>query len=168
MSNATAGLSARLADLPSADRQWLYDQLSDGERLQLFDLLAALPEIDHGPSTPSSPGSTAPIASAEDVVAGAGAWEITQALLDEPDWIVALLLSRRRWPWVAEYFDGIGHDRMERLNSLAAAAGEASRERAYAAAVAAFAARIRTVAASAERRRGEDGARLMGVRPVDE
>jgi len=162
---------ARLAGLPPEDRQWLYGQLSAEERSRLFEILSS------GSNGESDGQETAEVrrtefspTSAEEYVAAASPWQIAQAMLDEPDWMAALILSRRSWPWGAEYLSGLDGDRAHRLRALAASIGESSREKTYMAAIKGLALKIERMASTANQHGDPEGeiTRLMGFRPMDD
>lgn len=162
--------SMLLADLSPEDRHWLFAQLSENERLQLFELLANAPGGDGDPQSSIAGTPVHRSRSAEDIVASTNSWEIVQAFLEEPDWVIALVLSRRSWPWVSDYFGSMDATRADRLRALSAAVREASRDKAYVAAIAGLAAKLGSVAASGDQGKVTEGgvAGLMGLRPMDD
>jgi hypothetical protein len=168
--SGAGNISTRLAELSPGDRQWLYGQLSENERLQLFELLAVAPEGDPALHMADERLPGQGLLSPENTVANARPWEIVQALLDEPDWTLALLFSRQSWPWLPEYLESLEPARAERLRALAAAAREASRDKAYLAAVGGLASQLRSASASAALRKANEVgvARLMETRPIDD
>lgn len=163
--------AVRLARLPAADRQWLYGQLSSEEREHLFELLS-LPGQESIDRRPDADGRSVDrgIQSPEVFVARASPWQIAQAFVDEPDWVLALVISRKTWPWTTEYMEGLDDSRASRLRALAGSVRESGREAVYEAAVKGLADKIeRVVPQALERKTLESGvAQLMNLRPVDD
>lgn len=125
-----------LAKLPLEDREWLYGQLSAAERARLVTLLSRDAETDSEPPSRDQQRATG---STEETVARANPWQITQALVDEPEWMLALLLSRRSWPWSEAYLEGLDDTRRQRVWSSLSPVRLSVREATYRAAVAALA-----------------------------
>jgi hypothetical protein len=159
--------ASRLTKLSPEDRQWLYGQLSSDERASLVELLSLNVDAE---SDNAVTHQRLESATAEDSVARASPWQITQALIDEPEWILALLFSRRSWPWSAEYWAAMDSATRDRIQTLATSARDSARESAYKAIVHALAQRIERVSSDMEERKTlEFGvARLMKMRPMDD
>lgn len=158
---------SRLAKLPAEDRQWLYGQLSADERARLAELLSRDAGARAANAAKTGESEFPP---AEERAARASGWQVTQALIDEPEWMLALVLSRRSWPWSADYLDGMDVARHQRVHALIPSVRKASREAAYRAAIKALADKIeRVLPDTVERKSLEVGvARLMDVRPMDD
>jgi hypothetical protein len=79
----------------------------------------------------------------------AAAADVAKLLLEQPDWFVALVLGKRRWPWDRELLAGLEPAWAEELSVLVWRAGEGAKPRACEAAIGLLAARLREAAAPA-------------------
>lgn len=106
--------------LQEQDRQWLLGQLPESER---GEVLAMLAELDRIPLRVEAAdvdavletSSEAVAAPAEDdpwhVLDRAQARAVLQALQEEPDRVIAIVCSLRRWRWLAELLGLLGEAR---------------------------------------------------------
>jgi len=66
-------------------------------------------QISLRPVEPSQDSPPVP----EAALARASAADVAEALRDEPDWLVALVLAKRRWPWDSDYLARLEPARLE-------------------------------------------------------
>ena len=126
----------RLSGLAEDDRDWLLARLPEVDRLRITEL------IERGESGPqvNPPRENS---SDESAVAAASAAEVAGALGDEPDWLVALILAKRRWPWDRDYLNEFEPARVERLRDIARSVRDIAKPRMCDEAVAALAMKLR-------------------------
>jgi len=108
----------RLSGIAEDDRDWLLARLPEADRLRINELI----ERDESGGQLNSPRESSSEGSAstpELTVAAASAAEVARALRDEPDWLVALILAKRRWPWDADYLNDFEPARVEKLRDIA-------------------------------------------------
>lgn len=129
MSGAHERAARRLAALQGEERDWILARLSAADAQRIRELL-----------------QPRPAAAAAALPEGASAADVCGALRDEPDWFVALVLARRRWPWDREVLARMEPARLEALGALAQRAREAATARACEAAMEVLAARLRELA----------------------
>jgi len=173
VSDARYALAARLGEIAPADREWLLGQLSAQERQRVSDMMSALDPDPQAEAVTTAPGveRAAPDSrvldnSASQVVARASAWMVAQALGEEPDWIVGLLVARRPWPWARDYVDGMEPERVARLQVLARSVDQHAKAAVFDAAVEGLARTLERLAPELVGRNAFDEtvARLMGLR----
>lgn len=137
----------KLAEMAGEDREWVLAQLAEPDRKRIRELMSREPRRE-------------PVAlaegSAEGAVEHAGAGEVARALADEPDWFIALILARRRWPWDRELLKGLDPARVEALREITQSVREAARPRPGEEALAALAAKLRRIAPAPEPRSAFD------------
>ena len=115
MSNALRKAALTLAGLGARDRAWLLGRLQAPEREQIGGLLGELRDMrvpvdaDLVRKLALEPAPTAT------GLAGADARAAMRALRDEPDWLVALVLRARAWPWSEEFLRLAGAERRQRI-----------------------------------------------------
>jgi len=85
----------------------------------------------------------------ERVLERAAADDAAKLLLGEPDWFIALVLAKRRWPWDRELLAALHPARVDELSVLVWRAGEGAKPRACEAAIGMLAARLCELAAPA-------------------
>jgi hypothetical protein len=158
----------KLAQLSAEDRQWLYGQLSLEEQARLISYLSGDDEIPTVNLAPQPAPRHVP--TAEEFVAGASAWQAAQALADEPEWMVAVLLSRRAWPWTDEYLNGMDGARRDKILGLGPLVKNASRDRTYARVIEALQAKMNRLKSQNEGAEVFEGGvvKLMQLRPMDD
>jgi hypothetical protein len=142
----------RLSELSADDRDWILAQLPEADRLRISELI----EREDGERSSELRESAEPAQTRETTVERASAANVAKALRDEPDWLVALVLATRRWPWDSDYLCGIEPARLERLREIAGAARETAKPRACNEAVAALAAKLERLPATPEPRTAFD------------
>jgi hypothetical protein len=121
-----------LANLHEQDRAWLMGRLEAGERERLAPLLGELGEL--GLSLDPQSLRRAVGGKAEErkeeprdprrLLASAAPAALAQALEPEPDWLIALVLRVRSWPWRAEVLALLGAERRMRIEKLGRTAPE--------------------------------------------
>ena len=127
----------RLAALTGAERDWVLARLSSDDALRLRELMEPRPAPVELELTP------------ERILEQAAAADVAKLLLEQPDWFVALVLGKRRWPWDRELLAGLEPAWAEELSVLVWRAGEGAKPRACEAAIGLLAARLREAAAPA-------------------
>jgi len=118
----------RLSGLAEDDRDWLLARLPEVDRLRINELIErgeSSAQVD--PPLESSPEDSA--SAPELTVAAASAAEVARALRDEPDWLVALILAKRRWPWDTDYLNDFEPARVETLRDIARGVRETAKPR---------------------------------------
>lgn len=134
--NAFARIAARLRELNPVDRDWLLGQLAAEDCRRVSDALrehraggqagsaekmagaAATTLVQQGKSVQGSPAQEMPDESSQQL-ARASAAEMRKALAEQPDWAIALLVSRRNWPWTREIMRDLAPERLRALRALA-------------------------------------------------
>ncbi len=116
-----------LANLHEQDRAWLMDRLGAGERERVAPLLGELRELGLSLDPQSlqqvvGGGETARREARS--LASAAPRAVFEALEREPDWLIALVLRGRSWPWRAEVLAHLGAERRLRTEKLALSALE--------------------------------------------
>ena len=142
----------RLAALPSAERDWVLARLSSDDALRLRELMEPRPAPVEAEPPPPPPPAPAPVElelTPERILEQAAAADVAKLLLEQPDWFVALVLGKRRWPWDRELLAGLEPAWAEELSVLVWRAGEGAKPRACEAAIGLLAARLREIAAPA-------------------
>ena len=134
MSGGCERAARRLAALSPADREWILARLSSEDVGRLRQAIA--------PAQPDPVSLDDP----QGRVASASAADVARALRDEPDWLVALVLAKRRWPWDRDFLAGLGPARLEKLRNMAEASAAAPRPGACDLAVAALAGQLEGLA----------------------
>ena len=152
MTSAYERAAHRLSEFSEDDRDWILAQLPEADRLRITELM----EREDGQHPAQSRELAEPLQTGETKVARASAAMVATALLDEPDWLVALVLARRRWPWDRNYLGGIQPARLERLREIARIVRETAKPRACNEAVAALAAKLERLLAAPEVRTAFD------------
>jgi hypothetical protein len=136
----------RLAALTQPEREWVLARLAAADALRIRELME--PASAPVPEPAPEPVATAPAPqSDEQILEHATPDEVLRLLQDEPDWFIALVLARRRWPWDREVLASLDPARFEELGMLAWRAGEGAKARACEAAVGLLAAKLRERAA---------------------
>ena len=156
MSDAHQQAARRLASLAGAERDWILARLPPAAALRIRELMEpgsgpvqAEPPVQADPPpapTRLEPMPAAPVetpSTPQSILEHAAAADVSRLLQDEPDWFIALVLAKRRWPWDQEVLAGFGAARLEELSVLAWRAGEVAKPRACEAAVEALAAKLR-------------------------
>jgi hypothetical protein len=141
----------RLCGLSKDDRDWLLARLPDVDRLRINELIERGENgtrVDPPQESPSEDSALTP----ELTVAAASAAEVAQALRDEPDWLVALILAKRRWPWDRDYLNDLEPARLERLREVARGVRETAKPRPCDEAVAALAMKLHRLTPAPEPR----------------
>jgi hypothetical protein len=164
MSEGYARAALRLSELPADDRSWLLERLSEPDRRNLAGLVERILDTDKAPPAPAPSAAQDPVG-AELLVERASALRVAEALRGEPEWLVALLLARRDWPWARDLVDGFEPDRVSRLRALAHGVDASAGRRVFDAAVAALAHKLESIAPELARPNAFDAlvARLAGT-----
>lgn len=108
--------------LAEADRQWLLSRLpaAEGEALQhlIGELssprmrrLAGWRQVLAGGLRANKPETKQSIKNAEGTIEAASAQEVRDLLEQEPDWVIAVILAHRTWPWTIGYLASIEQHR---------------------------------------------------------
>jgi hypothetical protein len=108
--------------LADADRQWLLSRLpaAEGEALQNLigeissrglQRISGWRQLIAGGLRANKSGTTQSAAHGEGAIEAASAQEIRDALEQEPDWVIAVIMAHRTWPWTAEYLTAIEQHR---------------------------------------------------------
>ena len=149
MSPAHEHAARHLAALTSDERAWVLARLASDDALRIRVLLErrSAPVEAEPPPPPAPPA--APESTPERVLEQAAADDVAKLLLGEPDWLIALVLGKRRWPWDRELLAALHPARVEELSVLVWRAGEGAKPRACEAAIGMLAARLRELAAPA-------------------
>jgi hypothetical protein len=132
----------RLSGLAEDDRDWLLARLPEVDRLGISELIErgdSGGQVNPPPESPLEDSASAP----ELTVAAASAAEVARALRDEPDWLVALILAKRRWPWDTDYLNEFEPARVERLRDIARGVRDTAKPRMCDEAVVALAVKLR-------------------------
>jgi hypothetical protein len=131
-----------LSGLTGEDREWVLLRLAETDRLRIGELLeqvgAAAQQQDSAPEVPT----VEPASSPETAVANATAADVARVLQAEPDWLVALILAKRNWPWGEDYLSRFEPARLERLREMVGTVRESAKPRACDEATAALAAKL--------------------------
>ncbi|TMG74312.1 MAG: hypothetical protein E6H75_12170 [Betaproteobacteria bacterium] len=131
----------RLSGLAEDDRDWLLARLPEVDRLRITELIErgeSGPQVNPPLESSSEDSASTP----ESTVAAASAAEVAGALRDEPDWLVALILAKRRWPWDRDYLNEFEPARVERLRDIARSVRDIAKPRMCDEAVAALAMKL--------------------------
>jgi len=141
----------RLAALTSAERDWVLARLSSDDALRLRELMepGPAPVEAEPPPPPPAPPPVEPAPTPERILEQAAADDVAKLLLGEPDWFIALVLAKRRWPWDRELLAALHPARVDELSVLVWRAGEGANPRACEAAIGMLAERLREAAAPA-------------------
>jgi hypothetical protein len=138
----------RLAALTSDERDWVLARLSSDDALYIRELLEPRPvPVLSEPAPPPAPVEAE--STPERVLEQAADDDVAKLLLGEPDWFIALVLAKRRWPWDRELLAALHPARVDELSVLVWRAGEGAKPRACEAAIGMLAARLRELAAPA-------------------
>ena len=124
MRNALRKAALTLAGLGERDRAWLLGRLHAPEREQVAGLLTELRDMRVQVDAELVRRLALEPAPVERGLAGADATAALRALRDEPDWLVALVLRARAWPWSEEFLRRAGAERRQRIRSAMHAAAE--------------------------------------------
>jgi hypothetical protein len=135
--NAFARIAARLRELNPIDRDWLLGRLAAEDCRRVSNALrehrareqagtsppeetadAAATGLVQGRSAQGHAGQEMADESSQQL-ARANAAEVRRALAEQPDWAIALLLSRRKWPWTQEILRDLTPERLRALRALA-------------------------------------------------
>lgn len=112
-----------LRELDSADREWLLAQFTAEERARLEVVMAAVgaPKTLDAATSDAKTGNdvSREVLPAVSKLATAEATTIEQLLRDEPDWIVALVLTHTAWPWLPKYLGRRPAAELDRIQELA-------------------------------------------------
>lgn len=113
--------------LRAQDRQWLLGRLPEAERGEILAMLAEL----HGMPLPAEAADVEAVldAKAEPLAAAveddpwheldqAEARAVLQALTEEPDRVIAIVCSQRKWRWLVELLELLGEDRAASVTRL--------------------------------------------------
>ena len=152
MSAAYEQAARQLATLTSAERDWVLARLSSDDALRLRELMEPRPapvEAEPPPPPPTPPAPVEAELTPERILEQAGAADVVKLLLGEPDWFIALVLGKRRWPWDRELLAALHPARVDELSVLVWRAGEGAKPRACEAAIARLAARMGELVAPA-------------------
>lgn len=148
MSPAHEHAARRLAALTRDERDWVLARLSSDDALRIRELLEPGPApVEAEPPPPPAPVEAE--STPERVLEQAAADDVAKLLLGEPDWFIALVLGKRRWPWDRELLAALHPARVDELSVLVWRAGEGAKPRACEAAIGMLAARLREAAAPA-------------------
>jgi hypothetical protein len=142
----------RLAPLTRDERDWVLARLSSDDALRIRELMEPGPDPVQvePPAAPPTPVAQEEAESTpERVLEQAAAADVAKLLLGEPDWLIALVLAKRRWPWDQELLAALHPARVDELSVLVWRAGEGAKPRACEAAIGMLAARLRELAAPA-------------------
>lgn len=145
----------RLSALKGAERDWVLARLAAADALRIRELMepgSAPAERDRDAEPPPPPTPPAPSGAAstpERVLEEAAAADVAKLVLGEPDWLIALVLGKRRWPWDRELLAALHPARVDELSVLVWRAGEGAKARACEAAIGMLAARLRELGAPA-------------------
>ena len=145
MSGAYERAARRLAALTGEERDWILARLSRGDAQRVRDLMEPKPAAEPLPVAPPARDPRQE-SNAHSLLEQASPADVSQALEQEPDWFVALLLAKRRWPWDREVLAAMEPARLDALGALAQDAREAAKTRACEAAMEVLAARLRELA----------------------
>jgi hypothetical protein len=122
-----------LHGLAPADREWMLARLPEPRQQELGALLEELQSLGLPPDAGliheaigDAPAAASPAAN----LMQASAEQMHALLAEEPDRLVALLVSSSAWPWKERFFVLLGAARAQRVRELAllSAAGPALRE----------------------------------------
>lgn len=106
--------------LHEQDRQWLLGRLPEAERGEILAMLAELDRMSLRAETADVEAVLAMRAEPDAAPAEDDPWHalhraeartVLQALHDEPDRVIAIVCSLRRWRWLTELFDLLGEHR---------------------------------------------------------
>ena len=152
MSLAHQRAARRLAALSSTERDWILSRLSSADALHIRELMEPGPAPAPAAPPPAPPAEiastlpSAPPSAPQSILEQAAADDVWQLLQEEPDWFIALILAKRRWPWDREVLARLDAARFEALGMLAWRAREGAKPRACEAAIEVLAARLRELA----------------------
>lgn len=135
----------QLAALTHAERDWVLARLPSEDALRIRELMepaAAPAEPEPVPAPPVEPPPTP-----QSPLELASAADVSRLLQDEPDWFIALVLARRRWPWDREVLASFDAARFDELGVLEWRASESAKPRACEAAIELLEAKLRELAA---------------------
>src|SRR2546427_783732 len=111
MSDGYRTAALALHALAEQDRTWVLGRLGAPERARLASLLAELQDLGltadlNGVEAPGSEPrpNTRPLDNAP-------AAAMAEALLAEPDWLIAAVVRARRWPWREDFLRLLGTER---------------------------------------------------------
>lgn len=129
MSGGYRKAARALLRLDAADRDWLLEQLAEDDRTRVRDVMVQIGagEADERTSVPTETAA-APAVEAKapprnegdlELLQRADVTEMQEILADEPDWVVAVVLGHRVWPWGAEFLHGLPPKRVDHLARVA-------------------------------------------------
>jgi hypothetical protein len=116
-----------LANLHELDRAWLMGRLDASERARLAPLVGELrslglavdPQALRQAVEGKADGRVEAPRDEARALASAAPRAVFEALEREPDWLIALVLRARAWPWRAELLALLGAERRMRVERLA-------------------------------------------------
>jgi hypothetical protein len=106
--------------LHEQDRQWLLGRLPEAERGEVLAMLAELERMSLRAETAAVEAVLAAEAEPYAAPVGDDPWHaldraeagaVMQALREEPDRVIAIVCSLRKWRWLTELLDLLGEDR---------------------------------------------------------
>ena len=148
MSLALQNAVRRLAALTHAERDWVLARLAADDALRIREFMEPAAAPAATPVEPEPvPAPPVPPAAPQSPLELAGPADISRLLQDEPDWFIALVLARRRWPWDREVLASLDAARFEELGVLVWRASESAKPRACEAAIEILEAKLRELAA---------------------
>lgn len=103
-----------LASLGDTDRAWMLERLAEPQRARVATLLDELREM-RVPFDRELVKQLAPQPEAPHGLHAFDAQAVLGALEDEPDWLVALVLRARAWPWRAGLLQRLPAERRSRI-----------------------------------------------------
>jgi hypothetical protein len=135
-----------LASLGETDRAWMLAQLPEAPRARVSALLGELSEMrvsfDHELVRQLGQEPKKEREKEAHGLEGADAHAVSAVLEREPDWLVALVLRARPWPWRTAFLQRVGTERARRVTRVAPQA-PALRPKLVAALLAALEAKVR-------------------------
>jgi hypothetical protein len=157
MSPAHERAARRLAGLSAAERGWILARLAPADAVRIREAMEREPALAQPEAAYEVPAAPAPepgmresatpeSATPESRVARGAAADILQVLRGEPDWLVALVLGKRRWPWDREVLNGLEPARVAALGEFSRRARDTVKPRACEASLAALAAKLQELA----------------------
>lgn len=124
-------IALRLNEMHHADRDWLLSQLPEDARERITPLLRELTAMG-ADDVPASTFDDLAAYSARAVqaaskleveahnapsgIAHADHESIQTALAEEPDWVVALVVSYAEWPWLEDFIEALPRERVSELH----------------------------------------------------
>ncbi len=130
MPDGYARAAMSLASLSSDDRHWLLSQLAEDDRARI---LASLQQVSTGVDDSGAPvtvtvgthrAGVAALSNPDhmdrddhNVVDDADVDSLTRLLQDEPDWLIAVLLTHAEWSWTGAFMESCSSQRLERITA---------------------------------------------------